>query len=379
MTMPGGGPAGKAPLVLPPLVLHVFPTFAVGGAQVRFAALANRFGARWRHAIVAMDGRFGCAERLDPAIAPLLLPAPVANGANPLSSVWALRRALREIAPDVLVTSNWGSIEWALANLAPPRRHHIHTEDGFGPEEAHGQIPRRVWTRRLGLRFSTVVLPSTVLLDVARNTWRLPEARLRYIPNGLDIGRFTPEGAAAPLDVPGEGPLIGTVAALRAEKNIARLLEACAILAGAGEKFRLVVIGDGAERAMLEARAAELGLVSRVRFAGHVPDPAAAYRAMDLFALSSDTEQMPFSVLEAMATALPVAATNVGDVRVMLPEISRPHVAARTPEALAAALRPLLESEELRARLGAANRAKAVQDYDQETMFQAYAALIDGA
>ena len=116
-----------------------------------------------------------------------------------------------------------------------------------------------------------------------------------------------------------------------------------------------------------------------MRFAGHVPDPAAAYRAMDLFALSSDTEQMPFSVLEAMATALPVAATNVGDVRVMMPEISRPHVAARTPEALAAALRPLLESEELRARLGAANRAKAVQDYDQETMFQAYAALIDGA
>lgn len=372
--MPGGGPAGKAPLVL-----HVFPTFAVGGAQVRFAALANRFGARWRHAIVAMDGRFGCAERLDQAIAPLLLPAPVANGANPLASVWALRRALREIRPDVLVTSNWGSIEWALANLAPPRIHHIHTEDGFGPEEAHGQIARRVWTRRLCLRFSTVVLPSTVLLDAARNTWRLPEAGLRYIPNGLDITRFTPEGARAALDVPGEGPLIGTVAALRAEKNISRLLEACALLAGEGVQFRLVVIGDGGERAMLEARTAELGLTGRVRFAGHVPDPAAAYRAMDIFALSSDTEQMPFSVLEAMATALPVAATDVGDVRVMLPEMSRPHVATRTPEALAGALRKLLESEELRARLGAANRAKAVQDYDQETMFQAYAALIDGA
>jgi glycosyltransferase involved in cell wall biosynthesis len=98
---------------------------------------------------------------------------------------------------------------------------------------------------------------------------------------------------------------------------------------------------------------------------------------MDAFALSSDTEQMPFSVMEAMASGVAVASTEVGDVRVMLPQEAAPLLAARDPAALAAAIRPLLLDPALRARMGALNRAKAERDYDQETMFQAYASLID--
>jgi glycosyltransferase involved in cell wall biosynthesis len=359
-----------------PLVLSVFPSFAVGGAQVRFCALANRFGPRWRHVIAALDGQTGCAERLGPQVPFTLLPSPVPRGQDPLRSALAARRVIRDLQPATLVTSNWGSIEWAIANLLPPRIRHLHTEDGFGPDEAAGQKPRRVLTRRVVLRSSAIALPSTVLLRAAREAWRLPEARLHYIPNGLDLQRFRPDGPRATLDLPGEGPVIGTVAALRAEKNLARLLRAAALLHGEGLGFRLLVIGDGPERAMLESLAAELGLAERTLFAGHVPDPAAAYRAMDVFALSSDTEQMPFSVMEAMASAVPVAATAVGDVRVMLPEEAAPNLAALDPASLAAALRPLVRDEALRHRLGALNRAKAERDYDQETMFRSYAALI---
>lgn len=359
-----------------PLILSIFPSFAVGGAQVRFVALANRFGPRWRHVIVSLDGATGCAERLRPEVPFTLLPRPIPRGLDPLRSAWRARAMLRALRPAALVTSNWGSIEWALANLAPPRLRHLHTEDGFGPDEAAGQKPRRILTRRLALRWSEVALPSTVLLRAAREAWHLPEARLHHIPNGLDIRRFTPEGPRAEIAVPGEGPVIGTVAALRPEKNLARLLRACALLRGEGQALRLLVIGDGAERAGLEALAAELGLGGCTHFAGHVPDPAAAYRAMDLFALSSDTEQMPFSVMEAMASGVAVASTAVGDVRVMLPPEAAPHIAALEDAALAEAIRPLLGDGALRARLGAANRAKAARDYDEETMFQAYAALI---
>jgi glycosyltransferase involved in cell wall biosynthesis len=305
-----------------------------------------------------------------------LLPRPVAAGLDPLRSAAVARQVMRRLRPAALVTSNWGSIEWAIANLLPPRLRHLHTEDGFGPDEAAGQKPRRILTRRLALRWSEVALPSTALLRAAREAWRLPEARLHHIPNGLDLARFRPDGPPAALPVPGEGPLVGTVAALRVEKNLARLLRAAALLREEGLAFRLVVIGDGPERAMLEALASELGLADRTLFAGHVPDPAAAYRAMDVFALSSDTEQMPFSVMEAMASGVAVASTEVGDVRVMLPPEGAPHLAAREPAALAAALRPLLADAALRQRLGALNRAKAERDYDQETMFQAYAALI---
>jgi glycosyltransferase involved in cell wall biosynthesis len=359
-----------------PLLLHVFPSFAVGGAQVRFCALANRFGRRWRHVIVSLDGQTGCAERLRREVLFTLLPQPFARSLDPLRTALAARGVIRRLRPDVLVTSNWGSIEWAIANLLPPRLRHLHTEDGFGPDEAAGQKQRRVLTRRYVLRRAKVALPSTVLFRAARDIWRLPPSRLHYIPNGLDLGRFTPDGPSADLPIPGEGPVIGTVAALRAEKNIARLLHAAALLRDEGFAFRLLVIGDGPERTMLERLCAELHLGGRALFAGHVPDPAAAYRAMDIFALSSDTEQMPFSVMEAMASGVCVAATDVGDVRVMLPSEALPHVASRDPAALAAAMRPLLADAGLRARLAMAGRVKAAGDYDQETMFEAYAALI---
>jgi glycosyltransferase involved in cell wall biosynthesis len=357
--------------------MHVFPTFAIGGAQVRFAALANRFGDRWRHAVVALDGRTDCAERIGRHVPFSLLPTPIGKEEGPWR-LWRIRRALVAVRPHALVTSNWGSTDWVAAACTIPSLRHIHTEDGFGPDEAAGQKWRRVLARRLILRRSAVVLPSQLLLGHARNLWRLPQARLHYIPNGLDLRRFRPEGPRAALDVPGEGALIGTVAKLRPEKNLGRLLRAMALLHGQGVACRLAVIGDGAEQPALERLAAELGIAGSVRFLGHLPDPAAAYRAFDLFALSSDTEQMPFSVLEAMASGLAVASTDVGDVRAMLPPEQAPHLAAPDEAALAAALRPLLQDAGLRARLGAANRAKAERDYDEEAMFQAYARLIEG-
>lgn len=362
---------------MPPLVVSVFPTFAVGGAQVRFAALANRWGERWRHAIISLDGRTECAERLGPQVAVSLLPAD-SMGDNAAAKLLAIHTLLRRLRPAALVTSNWGSIEWAAAALAVPGLRHLHTEDGFGPDEAAGQKWRRVVARRLVLRRAEVAVPSTILLRAARDRWHLPEARLHYIPNGLDLARFAPGRAAPDLAPPGEGPVIGTVAALRAEKNIGRLLRAAALLRGEGLPLRLLIVGDGGERPMLEALAAELGLSGVTRFAGHLPDPAASYAAMDVFALSSDTEQMPFSVMEAMASGLPVAATEVGDLRAMLAPENLPNLAAKDDAALAAALRPLLADAALRARLGAANRAKAERDYDEENMFRAYAALIDG-
>jgi len=139
----------------------------------------------------------------------------------------------------------------------------------------------------------------------------------------------------------------------------------------------LVIVGDGPERPALERLAGELGVGDRVRFTGHVTDPAPLYAGFDLFALSSDTEQMPISVIEAMAAGLPVAGTDVGDVREMLARDNQPFIGPADGDALAGRISSLLHDGELRARLGAANRARAERDYRQETMFQAYAALFD--
>ncbi len=358
-----------------PLLLHVFPSFAVGGAQVRFAALANRFGREWRHAVIALDGVTDCAARLSPEL-DVTFPAVALRKGNLLGNVPAIRRLLRTLRPDVLVTSNWGSIEWALANLLPLARH-VHTEDGFGPEERDRQLLRRVLARRLALRRSAVVLPSRNLLRIATETWRLNPARLHYIPNGVDLARFAVAGSAAAAAVrerwPGQGPVVGIVAALRPEKNVARLLRA---FARVELSARLVIVGDGSERGSLENLAQALAVRDRVYFAGHVTEPAPLYDAFDVFALSSDTEQMPLSMLEAMAAGLPVATTDVGDVRIMLAPENASAIVPAADEALAQALRLLLGDAALRHRMGMANRAKVEHDYQQEAMFQSYARIL---
>ncbi len=354
-----------------PLLLHAFSTFAVGGPQVRFATIANHFGRRWRHAVVAMDGNLACRDRLDPALDVSFPDIPLRKG-DTLGNARALRRALRWVRPATLLTSNWGTIEWAVANrtgLVPQ----VHIEDGFGPEERATQLPRRVWFRRLFLAGRTVVVPSLTLQRIATSRWRLSADRVRYIPNGVDLGRFAAGPAVA---WPGEGPVVGTVAALRPEKNVGRLLRAFA-LACQGRPARLVIAGDGPERAALVRLAAELGIADHVHWAGHVADPAPLFRGFDLFALSSDTEQMPISLLEAMAAGLPVASTDVGDVAAMLPPAQRDLVVPLTDEALARALRRLLDDPPRRRALGGENRARAAAEFDQASMFAAWARLFD--
>jgi glycosyltransferase involved in cell wall biosynthesis len=355
----------------PPLVLSVFSTFAVGGPQVRFVTLANRLGREFRHAIVPMDGATDCAARLDPGLAIGYPEVGIVKG-DTLGNLRRFRAALRAIRPDVLVTYNWGTIEWAMANAIPPHVRQVHVEDGFGPEEQARQIPRRVWTRRLALRQAQVVVPSRTLWDIATGIWRLPESRLRYVPNGIDLDRFAPR----PRDQ-AAGLVIGTVASLRAEKNLARLIGAFRLLPeelGA----TLEIVGDGPERPALEALSASLGLGGRVRFRGQHPDPAPFHAGFDIFALSSDTEQMPLSVLEAMATGLPVASTAVGDVRAMLSVENAPFVVAKDEAALAAAMAQLAGDPALRAAIGAANRARAERDFDERAMVAAWRALFMG-
>lgn len=351
-----------------PLVVHVFPTFAVGGAQVRFAAVANHFGSAFRHIVVSLDGNLACRERLDPGL-DVTFPAVAAGKNAMLSNAWHYRGLLRRWRPDVLVTCNWGAIEFSLANIVPVARH-MHVVDGFGPEERNTQIRRRVLIRRIALGRTPVVMPSRNLVRIATEVWKLPPRVIRYVPNGIDLARFVTDGTKR-----GTGePVIGTIAALRAEKNISRLLRAFALLPAG----RLVIVGDGPERPALEALAASLGVADRVRFAGHHQDTAAFYATFDIFALSSDTEQMPLSVIEAMASGLPVVSTDVGDVRLMVAEANAPLVTGLDDAALAGALAGLAADPAARRRIGSDNRVKAERDFDQAAMFATHGALWRG-
>ena len=361
-----------------PHLVHIFSTFVPGGPQVRAARLFNGVGEAVRHTIVALDGRTSAEELIGSHVPYSSVPPPPKG--NPLSALRAQRALLKRLDADLVLTYNWGAIEAAQAarTLRLPLLHH---EDGFGADEAHGQYKaRRVWARRLVLRGARAVyVPSRKLERIARELWWLPEHKVRYIANGIDPSVFAPRATEAStraqLGLPSQGLLVGSVGHLRAEKRYDRLLEALALT---GPELSLVLIGDGSERAALEERAARPDLAGRVHFAGHQELLAPWLQACDLFALSSDTEQMPISLVEAMGCGLPVACTEVGDVRAMLPDEQGEYVVPLGDDAahaLGAALDALSSDAELRTQLGRANRARVEAEFDFDAMCSAHREL----
>jgi len=363
-------------------LLHVFSTFAAGGQQVRTATLIHALPESFRHTIVGLDGNFACKERLSGH-------ARVAYEEPPRKSrmgayAWRLGRLIARVRPDLVLTYNWGAIEAIPGARLFGYRRVIHGEDGFGTDEAGGQLARRVRFRRMVLPFARrVVVPSRTLLRHATETWRVAESKRLLIPNGIDLSHFasTDDGAAA--SVPSAAPVIGTVARLRAEKGLELLIDALAAGANDAEceplrAATLLIVGDGPEEGALRQRAQERGVAARVRFAGNLPDPRDAYRSMALFALTSHTEQMPISLVEAMGCGLAAVSTDVGDVAEMVAPENRPLiVAGREPLAFARRLAAALRDRAALRSIGAANRAKALREYDVATMVARYRELYE--
>jgi glycosyltransferase involved in cell wall biosynthesis len=368
-----------------PHLLHVFSTFALGGQQMRFITLANALKDEFRHTVLAMDGDLAAASRLDPSVTcDFVRMDVVRSGGISLGNLAAARRILRQARPDLLLTYNWGAIEWVLANRLRPLAPHSHFEDGFGPDESPTrQNPRRALMRRLMFwGFARIIVPSRTLERVATERWHVAPGRVIFVPNGIDAARFAgpPDtDLLASLGIAPGVPLIGTVAALRREKNLARLLRVFAALPedlGA----MLAIVGDGAERLGLEAEAARLGIARRVIFTGALAQPERLIGRFDIFALTSDTEQMPISVLEAMAAGRPVVATDVGDVRAILADANHPYVVPMADEAgFTAALADLLSDPARGAALGAANRRHVEAHYALGGMLDRYRGLFGGA
>ena len=136
------------------------------------------------------------------------------------------------------------------------------------------------------------------------------------------------------------------------------------------------LIGEGGQRAEMEGLAKTLGLGDRILFPGYAPDPAAALAALDVFTLSSSTEQTSNSLLEAMACGLPAVVTDVGDSRVVLGEDASSVVVPSGDEgAYAAALVAMARSPELRREWGQRNRRRCLAEYPQDRMIREYQAL----
>lgn len=344
---------------------------------IRISYLINHFGRQAKHTLFATNGAYDCLSRLSDGV-DVTTPEIRVEG-NILSRLRTYSRFLKDLKPDLLLTYNWGSTEWALANSFSPKIRHFHLESGFGPEEAHTTMKRRDMFRRLALRnIEGIVVPSQTLVKICRENWHIPENKINYIPNGVDCDKY----AVAPKDgiITGftrtEGDvIIGTMTPLRPEKNLPRLIHAFAAVA-TNSPARLIIMGEGGERDRLEKLIAELGCTNKIFLPGHIEEPALALGLLDIYAISSDTEQMPNAVNQAMAAGLPIVGLDVGDVKHIVSAGNKMHIApAGDDEAFTKRLDALVKDENLREEIGAENAVHVRETYDQSKMFEAYAGV----
>ena len=195
-------------------------------------------------------------------------------------------------------------------------------------------------------------------------------AAVDRLPKGVDADRFSPEGSTARqrLGLTGKRVVL-TVARLVPIKNVRRLVDAMALVRARVVDAHLVVVGDGPEATALRQHAETLGIAEAVTFAGYIPhgETPEFYRAADVFALSSDFDNSPNVVLEAMASGLPVATTDVGGVRDLVADRTGATPGAMVvpadAAALAAAVERFLIAPDLARAAGVFNRNRATSEF----------------
>lgn len=360
-------------------LLHVFPSFELGGSQSRFVRLVTALGDDIHHRVLSMSGDLAASNRLRGQSNVSFETMAIRRGRT-LGNMPSMIRSLRQSRPDRLLTYNFGSVEWMYAN-AFVRVPHVHVEDGFGPDEIAARLWRRSALRAIGLRIAgaRLVVASEGLADIARREWRVPARRLQRAPNGVDTSRFGDAGLRGRASVHARSGefVVGTVAGLRAEKRIDRLIDAFGI-ALRRMPMRLVIAGDGAQRDRLEKHAAGSGLADRVVFLGRIERPEDLLGELDAFAITSDTEQTPMALLEAMAAGLPIVSTRVGDLPSILPEAGHRFLTNLDPGSIADALVDMASNAELRRMLGEANRRHVRESYSAEVMLDCWNSIWRG-
>ena len=363
---------------MPPIkIMHVLDSMSVGGLENGVVGLINRMNReRFSHAICCIRRSGPSADRLDERSVPIFEMGK-SDGKDFLLP-WRLARLFRRVGVDIVHTRNWGAVDGILGARLASVPAIIHGEHGRDMIDPKGRLLRRNLFRRATAGWVTSFI--TVSEELRRwltGVVGISPEKVQSIINGVDTERFHPDGLRA-RGKHGFGPhqvVIGTVGRLDPVKDQQLLLRTFAELKARHRQLLLLVAGDGPCREGLERLARDLGLGEECRFLGLRTDVPEVYRLLDVFVLPSIAEGISNTILEAMASGLPVVASAVGgNGELVVSGETGTLVPAQDAETLTRAIERYIESPSLRAEHGAAGRRRAVEVFDLPRMVSQYEA-----
>ena len=336
---------------------HIFYNFDTGGAQKRLKDFIQHTQNIFTHHITALNGDYRYFKML-PEGAAQIYPIPYQKGYL-LKNIKTIRQHIKKLHPSCVLTHNFGSFEAVIANtlqLYP----HIHNEDGFGSDEKDCLKYKRNWMRKIFLMHKITLVPSQTLENIAKKKWASFNNPIHYVPNGVPDFIDYPQ---CPFHNYGK-MTIGTVAICRPEKDLGQFIQLISDLKQAGHAVFGVLVGDGSELMNLKNMTNQLGLTDQDFLFTHYQENYRAYMAyFDIFALTSLTEQQPFSILDAMACGLPIIATNVGDIANMVSTDNIPYIDTNIFTNNQTKIIELLNNSALKAKLAHSNNQKYQQSF----------------
>ena len=358
-------------------VVHLVYAFSVGGLERIIANVINHLPAEsYHHTIIALtqvDTDFMLAEELNCEF--------YALHKAPGTSVklhGKVFRLLRKIKPQVLQTYNLACVEFhPIAFLAgvPVR---IHAEHGRDINDPSGSNNKYKLLRRVASWFTHHVI--AVSLDL--HQWLINEVKVsarkaKLILNGVDTQCYQP------VSTERYPPLVfGHVARLSPIKNqhnlIAAYAQACTTDSQFARNTQLSVVGDGELSETLQQQVASLASDINVRLQGQRHDMPQVYQAFDVFVLSSDAEGIPMTMLEAMASGLPVLSTNVGGIPAIVTAQSGFLLEPQSIDALAKGFLSMYAYRSQWQKMGKAARERIIEQFSQQKMLADYAMLYQG-
>lgn len=365
-----------------PLILHVIHHLVTGGMENGLVSLINRMpSTSYRHAIVCIEDYSDFRNRLTRPDTEVMAMRRSQIG------TWRLRyelfRIFRRLKPAIVHSRNKSGLDALLPARLAGVRHCVHGEHGWDVHDLDGRSRKEQVLRRLHAplveRYVTV---SRSLRDYLVERVGIRPERITTICNGVDTDKFRPAERKPvellPASLQGEGlVVVGTVGRLQPVKDQQALLRAFAELVGEGgpgaASARLLMVGNGPLREALEKQAQALGIAHLTTFAGDRTDVAQLLQCMHVFVLPSLAEGISNTVLEAMATGLPVLATRVGgNVELVQDNGNGALFEAGDVAALKRLLAGYLADPGMRRRHGERSRQLAVESFSLKAMVDGY-------
>jgi sugar transferase (PEP-CTERM/EpsH1 system associated) len=375
----------------PTKILHVVHSLEVGGLENGLVNLINRLDPeRFEHSVCCLTKSGKLAERIASAGVKIVeLNLPAGQFRFPL---FRLAGLFREISPHVIHSRGWATVDATFAARFARRAAIIHAEHGRDLVDKDGDNWKRNQIRRLvGLNVSRYVVVCDFFRSWLSRSCRVPAQKIVYIPNGVDTKKFHPKNRCVAegdgisdtvwrrsLNISTDAVILGSIGRLDPVKDFPTLLSGFTEIRRQYPQLVLVIVGDGPLRTDLVRTCNQYGLEHSVRWLGERRDIPALLRRFDLFVQTSAFEGMSNTILEAMATGLPIVATDTGGNSEL---VKNGQNGALIPvadvSALSEAVSAYLHNPTLRIEHGVASRSTAQRNFDLSLMAARYAELYE--